>query len=297
MTLRYALTAGLLVAALSPLAHAQPVAPPSGTPSASGAFAGEWEFEGNYSNRRRTEGTLTCEQQPTGWRVERTGWFTSQQYRGLPPFTWESTAVVEGTDTLHVMFRVALPTSGAAGALASAGAPSTVDPANVLVATYSLSGSGVIERVVNLTRRGPEAWWRSLDAYAARTSAPASALAPFVRAAERASDRMTALMLYLRVDFSDFGLPYNGPNGQAEYQADEQALDAYFAGATFEEVTSYPADWTAFKVLRAVNPVDPRGVVSPGEVYLMLDAQADVIEVVCKRGTHYYTSGGDRLPW
>lgn len=146
--------------------------------AAQDGFAGQYELEGRYSNRRNTKVDLKITQDGSRFRVERTAKFTSRRYSSVPAFTWSSSETRRSGSLLIVRYELGPDSDGMISRLS----PSSSDAAilsrlsegNVFRAIYVLSRdkSSLREVLYNTTRSGDEDWWRWIKTDGKRKAAP-----------------------------------------------------------------------------------------------------------------------------
>lgn len=183
-TQRPLLTSALTLAALAALTF--PAAAQDG-------FAGQYELEGRYSNRRNTQVDLKVTQDGNRFRVERTAKFTSRRYSSLPAFTWSSSETQRSGSLLIVRYELGPDADGMVSRLS----PSSSDTAilsrlsegNVFRAIYVLSSDkrSLREVLYNTTRSGDEDWWRWIKTEGQRKAAPGPGVTA-AQAAQKAED-------------------------------------------------------------------------------------------------------------
>jgi len=79
------------------------------------AFVGTYDLEGRYDNRRKTAADLEVVRTDDGIVVNRTGRWTANRWRNVPPFTWTSSDVRVEDGLLEVTFLVGVDGTPVAG--------------------------------------------------------------------------------------------------------------------------------------------------------------------------------------
>lgn len=145
-------------------------------------FAGTYELEGRYSNRRQTAVELAITRRDRTWVVQRTGRYTSRRHRSKPAFDWSASEVRVRGRVMEAYFDLR-PSEERRGLVDRIGPDASADEVldvmtpegNRFRVVYLLSSDGetIREFVTNETREGDEGWWRWIMTDGSRVVPPA----------------------------------------------------------------------------------------------------------------------------
>jgi len=191
-------------------------------------------------------------------KVDRTARYRDAAHASQAPFRYYGKGVQLSANWLRVDYRVT----------PSGGISSLLSPDDYRFrGYYYVSGDRIREILINQTQTGDHAGWSRADSQGAPDDA-------FVRAARGEAGELVEVIMNYRTDVAD----YYEPGDEDYYRDDTREAEFYFERALWVEVPALAGE-PAFKTLQAIN-MDRSEVVSPGQAFVLLDANAQVLKSV-----------------
>ncbi|MEZ6183904.1 MAG: hypothetical protein R3F62_02715 [Planctomycetota bacterium] len=250
------LAVGLWLAALAAGA-ATAQSPPTGSFQATTTYAGGAGTT-DTALRIRSDG-------PGRVKLDRTARYTDAGHASQAPFRWYGLGILVAPTVLRVEYRIT----------ASGGISSALSGDDYRFrAFYVVQGDRIREYLSNQTPTGAHQGWTRATSRGTRDDR-------FVLAARSQAQALVNTVMNYRTDVAD----YYDWGDEDRYRSDAREAEFFFERALWVEVPALPGQ-PAFKTLQAIN-MDRDEVVSPGDAFVTLDADARVL------GTFYREEGGE----